>query len=250
VLAGPLMNILIAIVIAALVLSCWGVAVNIPRVEAVNAASPAEAAGLAAGDDVIAVNGVNIEGDYEAFSDALDENAGNTMTFTVRRGGETFDTEITPAYYETEGRYMIGITVGYEYRPVPLFSAIAQAAAWTFSMVKEMLVFLGGLFRGKNTGDVSGIVGAVSMVAESGAQYGMSSFLTMVSYLSINLGVMNLLPLPALDGGKLLLMGVEKLRGKPLPPEKEGIMNMVALGLFMILFIVLTFRDVGRIIGG
>lgn len=250
VLAGPLMNILIAIVIATLVLSCWGVAVNIPRVEAVNAESPAEAAGLASGDDVIAVNGVSIEGDYEAFSNALAENAGNTMTFTVRRGEKTFDTQVTPAYYEDEGRYMIGITVGYEYRPVPLFSAIAQAAAWTFSMVKEMLFFLGGLFRGKNAGDVSGIVGAVSMVAESGAQYGMSSFLTMVSYLSINLGVMNLLPLPALDGGKLLLMGVEKLRGKPLPPEKEGIMNMIALGLFMVLFIVLTFRDVGRIIGG
>ena len=72
----------------------------------------------------------------------------------------------------------------------------------------------------------------------------------MVSYLSINLGVMNLLPLPALDGGKLLLMGVEKLRGKPLPPEKEGVMNMIALGLFFALFIVLTFRDVGKIIGG
>lgn len=250
VLAGPLMNILIAVVIASLVLACWGTAVNIPRVETVNVDSPAQLAGLIPGDDVIAVDGVNVEGDYEAFSAALAQGGGKTMTFTLRRGNETMDTQITPAYNEAEGRYMIGITVGYEYRPVPLFSAIGQAVVWTFSMVKEMIVFLGGLFKGKNAGDVSGIVGAVSMVAESGAQYGMPSFLTMVSYLSINLGVMNLLPLPALDGGKLLLMGVEKLRGKPLPPEKEGIMNMIALGLFMVLFVVLTFRDVGRIIGG
>ncbi len=250
VLAGPLMNIIIAIVIAALVLACWGVAVNIPRVESVNAGSPAEAAGLMPGDDIIAVDGVDVEGDYAAFSQILAQNTGVETTFTVRRDGQTFDTTLTPQLDTEANRYMVGITVGYEYQPVPFFPALGQAFVWTFTMVKEMLVFLGGLFRGQGAGDVAGIVGAVTMVAESGATYGMASFLTMVSYLSINLGVMNLLPLPALDGGKLLLMGVEKLRGKPLPPEKEGVMNLVGLGFFFLLFIFLTFRDVGRIIGG
>jgi regulator of sigma E protease len=191
-----------------------------------------------------------VKDNYDAFSAILAKNTGVATTFTIQRGDETFDATLTPKLDAASNRYMIGITVGYRYQRVSLFPALGQAITWTYTMVGEMLVFISGLFRGKGTGDVAGIVGAVTMVASSGENYGMAAFLTMVSNLSINLGVMNLLPLPALDGGKLLLMGVEKLRGKPLPPEKEGVMNMVGLALFFLLFIVLTFRDVGRIVVG
>ena len=250
VLAGPVMNIVLAVLIATLVLSLWGVAVNIPKVETVTDGTPAQMAGLKSGDEVIAVDGVNVKDNYDAFSAILAKNTGVATIFTIQREEKTFDVTLTPKLDAASNRYLIGITVGYRYQRVPFFPAMGQAITWTYTMVGEMLVFIAGLFRGKGTGDVAGIVGAVTMVASSGENYGMASFLTMVSYLSINLGVMNLLPLPALDGGKILLMGVEKLRGKPLPPEKEGVMNMVGLALFFLLFIVLTFRDVGRIVVG
>ncbi len=251
VVAGPLMNIVIAILIAALVLCIWGTAATVPRIAEVTADSAAAEAGLKPGDEFVSVDGNPINGDYETFSALLAGNRGETIQLEVLRDGQTVSLNVTPRLNEEQGRYMLGITMDYEYQRMNVFKAIGAAAVWTFNMVQQMLIFLGGLFRGRGTGDVTGIVGAVSMVSEAGATYGMSSFLTMVSYLSINLGIMNLLPLPALDGGKLLLMLVEKIRGgKQIPPEKEGILNFVFLGLFIVLFVILTFRDVTRIIGG
>lgn len=249
-LAGSLMNLVTAVLLAAVVLLAWGTQEAIPTVESVYADYPAQAAGLQAGDEILFVNGTAVAGDYAAFSQALTEAGGGELALVVRRDGEELSLTVTPMWVEAENRYMIGMTAAQRTVRVPFFSAMKTAFLWTVSMIGELFVFLGGLFRGRGTEDVSSIVGAVQVVAESGQTYGLSAFLTVISYLSINLGVMNLLPLPVVDGGKILLLAVEKLRGKALSVEKEGVINLVGILVFGALFVLLTFRDVGRIIGG
>jgi len=249
-LAGSLMNIVTAILLAALVLMAWGTTEAVPTVAGVYENYPAQAAGLQVGDQILSVNGTDVAGNYAAFSQAISAAGGDEIALTVLRNGEEVELVMRPMWVAEEGRYMIGMTAAQQRVNISFFSAMSTAFAWTFSMILALFEFLGGLFRGQGTDDVSSIVGAVQVVAESGQTYGFSAFLTLISYLSINLGVMNLLPLPVVDGGKILLLGLEKLRGKALPVEKEGIINLVGVAIFGAIFIMLTFKDVGRIIGG
>ena len=118
-------------------------------------------------------------------------------------------------------------------------------------MVVQLYDALAGMVTGKyKVTDMTGVVGTVAMVAEVGAESGFWTVFYLFAFISVNLGIMNLLPLPALDGGKILLLGVELIRGKPLDPKYEGIISMVGLGLFALLFIFITGHDIFMIATG
>lgn len=249
--AGPGMNIVLAVVMVTALLALQGTAVAVPRVASVMENTPAVEAGIEAGDTFLAINGIEIGGNYEKLTQILDAYEGGELTLLMERDGVPVTLTLMPAYLEAEDRYQIGVYMDNEYQPYPLGTAIKMGFVDVKNMVVELLRYLVQMVSGKaSTNDVAGVVGTVAMVAQTGTQYGFTTVLYMFAFISVNLGVMNLLPLPALDGGKILLLGVELLRGKPIDPKYEGWISMVGLAAFGILFVLITYQDIARIITG
>ena len=170
---------------------------------------------------------------------------------------ETKTVSVTPKFSETEGRYLIGITVMPENRQVDSFGQLIKYGFLEMKYdVKLTVQSLFMLFTGKaNMKDLSGPVGIVVMIDDS-VKAGLTvsfaaafyNVLGMCILLSANLGVMNLLPIPALDGGRLVFLFVEAVRGKPMDPEKEGMVNLIGFALLMALMVFVVFNDIGRFI--
>ncbi|MBR3165793.1 MAG: site-2 protease family protein, partial [Lachnospiraceae bacterium] len=179
---------------------------------------------------------------------------GTAVTVTYERDGASYETQITPAFYEAS---VLGFDAAY-YREKAgiggtLIGAVRQAVYYvklTFVSLKMLLTGSAGLR------DMSGPVGIVSMISDTVEESASSGLLDVILnilnlsiLLSVNLGIMNLLPLPALDGGRLIFLIVEGLRGKPVPPDKEGMVHMAGFALLMLLMVVVLFNDIRRIIG-
>ena len=140
---------------------------------------------------------------------------------------------------------MIGITYSSDTRQrFGFFEAIGLAFKWMYLIIAQMLSFLGNLvFRGKGVEGLAGPVGTIGIVSQA-VRSGPEVFLRIATLLSVNLGIMNLLPIPGLDGGRILLLGVEKLRGKPLPQNKEGLINLIGMGLMFLVVAILPLMAV------
>ena len=260
VLMGPGMNFILAMVVLFfyMLIGVKEIPTVQPVLDSIVENSAAAQAGLQAGDLVEAVNGEDIRvtsmftPDYnKAFSDRIAawKEGDDPLRITVTRDGEPLTVEVTPAFHEPERRYMIGIT----YRP-------AAAAVETRALsVGESFRYAGkyfgyystaifdaviGLFRGQNLDQVSGPVGTVKIISEEVRTYGFGAFIELLAVISVNLGIMNLLPIPGLDGSRLVFMVIEGIRGKPVPPEKEAIVHLVGMVLLFGLMIFLTFRDI------
>lgn len=251
VLAGPLMNILTALLVAFLCIGIIGMPTVVPEVSSVNAGSPAEAAGIQADDIFISVNGVEINGDRELLGTVLTENAGNEAVIVVERSGEQVELRLVPAYSEEYSQYQVGVYLKTRYVPLPLWQSIVQSFVWVWNMIVLLLTFLGNLiFKGQGASDVSGVVGTVAILSDTVKQGMWYDILTLSAFISINLGVFNLIPFPALDGSKLLLYGVEAVTKKRLTVKQETVVQIIGLAVFAILFVVLTFKDIMQLIGG
>lgn len=207
--------------------------------------------GLQVGDTILAVNGRRcfIANDvvYEA---ARSEKA--TADFTVLRNGQkvqledvTFATALTG---EQEGQYMIDFTV----QPLEknFFNVLQEAGNWTISYARLIVLSLVDFVTGRvEVNQLSGPVGIVQVINQA-VSVGIDAVLNIMALITINVGIFNLLPLPALDGGKLVLLVVEKIRRKPMNPKYEGMINLVGFAALMLLILFVTFNDIGRLIGG
>ena len=249
--AGPLMNILTAFVIAFLIVSCIGLQTVVPEISSVNAGSPAEEAGLLADDVFLSVNGIPVDGNRDVLSAAFAENGENPALVVVERDGQTLEVTVTPRLDESTGQYMLGIYLKTVYVPQPIGTAASVSVTWIGSMVKELLSFLGGLIsRGQGAEEMTGVVGTVAILSDTVKSGAVAELLTMVAFISINLGVFNLIPFPALDGGKLVLYGVEAITRKRLTIGQEMVVQTIGLAFFALLFIVMTYRDIARLFQG
>ena len=195
------------------------------------------------------------------------ENRGDTFAYsmkgeddvllTVKRGEETFDALVGKQYDEESSRYLMGVTFGTERVCVGFFAAVSRSFSYCVELLKTMVQTLGSMFTQKEVLDsVAGPVGTVSMVTELSKESFAQSFtagVTMVINLlviiSMNLGLMNLLPLPALDGGRAVLLLVETVTGKHLSRKAEAIVHFAGLVVLMGLIVLLTERDILRIFG-
>lgn len=245
--AGPAMNFLLAYVAAAIILMSFGMMSGLlPLVASVGEGMPAAAA-LQPGDIVTQVGGEDISYDtqgVEMLRAAIQSS--DAVTLTVNRDGENVQVELSPATVETESGPVkqIGVTFTAEIHRDTLLEAIPDAGRAMANTIGQMLTFLRNLiFRGEGAGDVAGAVGTVAVVSQQ-LQADSSLFLDFLYVISLNLGIMNLLPLPALDGGRLVFLFVEAIRRKPVPPEKEGMVHAIGLMAFFLLFIVLTWHDI------
>ena len=252
IMAGPLMNILTAYLIVVILISAVGVAgAVIPVVGTVADGTPAYEAGLLPGDEFVTADGTAINGEYDNLSAVLAGNTGEPIEFVVDRDGQMVELTITPEYVETDDRYMIGIVLSNTKERLPLGQAVTQGFTYSVGLIKELLVFLFGLItRGEGANDVAGPVGSIAIIATSARTQDFSYFLNLVAFISMNLGVFNLLPVPPLDGSKLVLFGVEAVRRKPLSVEKEGMIQMIGFAVFIVLALVLTYKDIVRMVTG
>ena len=252
VLAGPIFNFLLALIFAMIILANTGY--QNAAIGSVEEGTPAAQAGLEAGDVITRIGNERIHL-FKELSLYMYLNPNEPYDITYSRDGETFETTISPFWDEETGSYRIGI-VSSPYQK----ANILQLFEYSFYEVKynisSVIKSLGMLFTGQLTrDDVAGPVGIVTIIDDSyqaSKSYGaLNVFLVMcqlIVMLSANLGVMNLLPIPALDGGRFLFLVVEAIRGKPIDREKEGMVNFIGFALLMVLMVFILFNDVSRLI--
>lgn len=244
--AGPLFNFILAFFIFTAIGLMQGVPTNEPIISEVTDDSPAQEAGMQAGDLVTQVEGRTIA-TWNDLVDSVQGEAGNPLDFTVEREGEVVEFNITPELSEQPQGNVGVIGVLYE-SPVEksFFGSFVYGAETTVFWFQEIFRLLGMLVTGQFTIDaLSGPVG-IYKTTEEVAQYGIFTLMSWAGMLSINLGIMNLLPLPALDGGRLMFFVLEGLRGKPVDRQKEGMVHFVGIMLLMLLMIVVTWNDIQR----
>lgn len=249
VLAGPVFNFIIAIIFAMIIVAECGT--DLPTVQGLTEGRPAIDSGLSVGDTIVSINGekIHVWRDITLISIL---NSGEGLEIEYLHDDETKTTTIYPQYSEEEGRYFIGIEGGTDYmdcKGLTLFKYSWYELVFNF---RNTLKSLKQLVLGKLSRDaVSGPLGVAQVVGESydvAKDYGMSSVvLTMMNIamlLSVNLGVINLLPLPAIDGGRLVFLLIEVVRGKPVPAKYEGIVHLIGFILLFLLMIVVLFNDI------
>ena len=251
--AGALMNFLVGFLIVLAVIQPNGPngGYIVSTIDSVNPASTAAAAGgLQAGDEILEVDGYNIlmRSDFEI---ALARGADTTYEVVVRRDGEkiTLPAVVLEATIEGEdGRKMIGLT--FAEQPDSIGMHINMAVRTSVNYARMVWASLGMLATGQvGVDQLSGPVGVAEVMATT-ASYSIAAFLQLVAFISINLGVMNLLPLPALDGGRLVFLILEGIRRKPVPAKYEGYIHAAGLMLLLALMVYVTGQDILRIVAG
>ena len=248
--AGPFMNFVLAFVVAVAMMAAYGVTIGTPFISSVVEGQPAQVAGLQAGDQFVSVRGENMVG--RAVTDVSaaigDVSDGEAVELTVLRGGEELAFAIQPVYDAAEGRYMIGIMIQQGYLDMPAAQVIP--AAWDLCAEASTAIVdaLGKLITtGEGLDETAGPVGVVQLVAEQTRQGGLEIFLYLMVLISINLGLMNLLPIPGLDGSRLIFMAVEAVRRKPVDQKIEAVVHMAGYILLLGLMLYFTFKDVLRL---
>lgn len=250
--AGPLFNFLLGFVLAVFIVGNIGY--DAPVIQGVTEGYPAQEAGLQAGDRIVRMNGKRIRL-YRQFSNYAMFHEGEPVVFEYVRDGETRKTKVTPVL--TDAGYKFGISGSVNYYRVktnPL-QTLGYSAYEVYYWIDTTIQSLKMLLRGGVTiNDMSGPVGVVQVIGDTyeesqseGALYVWLNLFNISILLTANLGVMNLLPLPALDGGRLVFLLIEAVRKKRVEPELEAKVHFAGLMLLMLLMIVVMFNDIRRI---
>ncbi|MDC3416366.1 RIP metalloprotease RseP [Aquibacillus salsiterrae] len=243
--AGPMMNFLLTIFIFAVLGFIQGIPTDEAIIGDVLQGSPAEDAGFQAGDRIIKIED-NPVTTWEEFQMIVQENPEQELAMTVERANEQLELSVVPNRVETKDMEVgqIGVQIELE---KSIIKSIPYSLERTYLMAKLILVSLANLVTGQFSIDMlSGPVGIYDATNQV-VQTGFMNFLSWTAALSINLGIINLLPLPALDGGRLIFVGLEAVRGKPIDPQKEGIVHFIGFALLMLLMIVVTWNDIQRL---
>lgn len=232
---GPLMNFLLAALIFSLVI------IQVPVINEVIIDKPAYSAGILKGDKIIEINGNKIE-DWNEVKSLISSNTGEPLKITLQRNNQIKEVSVIPVVENAKEGPIVGI------KPSLKVSGISfkQGLRSTYEISGSMLDFLIKLLTGRaSTEEVSGPVGIFVFINEA-AKIGFLYVLNLTAFLSLNLGIINLLPIPALDGGRLMFLIIELIRRKPIDAEKEGFINFVGFVMLMILAVIIAYRDLIR----
>lgn len=243
ILAGPLMNVILGIVLFTIIFySVTGVATT--GIDQIIDGTPAQEVGLEPGDRIVSINDRTIE-QWDHIVEEIDRSEGEALIFEVERANSVIEKTIVPEVDPETGQYRIGIM------PVTEKSftlAVRNSINQTRMIVLGILDFFRGLVgsRQEVLEDVVGPVGIINLVGQA-SRAGWVYVLHLAGLISINLAVMNLLPIPALDGSRILFLIVEAFRGRPIDPDKEGFVHIVGFALLMLLMIMITYKDITAI---
>lgn len=242
--AGPFFNIILTIILFIPVFFSMGVVSNENIIGTIQENSPAYEAGLLENDKILKIDNKDINS-WEDVTNTL-STKNSEVSLIIERDNTQKEIKVTPKQNE-DGRFLIGIVPTYE---KSFMTAITSAFTVTFDMIKEMLTFLGQLVTGtlpdEMKDSVAGPVGVISIVSDA-ASMGIINLIYVGAVISLNLGVMNLLPIPALDGGRLFFLGIEAIRGKKMDPNKEIMINNIGFMVLMAFMLFVTFKDISRL---
>lgn len=243
--AGPMNNFLLTIILfIALAFLQGGVAdYNTNQIGTVQAGSPAAVAGLKDHDAIVAVEGEKISS-WDDLTTTVTKKPGKKLTVVIEQDGKQKTVQMTPKSVESNGQKVgqIGVT---PYLKTSFLDKIVGGLTQSWEMTQNIFSALGSLFSGFSLDKLGGPVMMYQMSAEA-SRAGLKTVVYLMAVLSVNLGIVNLLPIPAFDGGKILLNLIEGLRGKPLDPAKEGLITMIGFGFIMLLMILVTWNDIQR----
>ena len=243
--AGPVMNFLFAIILFIIVFMMIGTYSNENLVGATEAGSPAEIAGLLPGDRILSLNGVSVSQWQEISAAVKQGEPGQAVNLVVDREGSRLNIIIQPYFDQADNAWRIGV-LPMQIRQ-NIFTAIGLGVKQSLFFIKELLLAIAQMISGTAPVEVAGPVGIVTIIGDA-TSYGIRSLILLTAYLSLNLGLINLFPLPALDGSRIVFLAVEGLRGKPIDRQKEGMVHFVGLMLLLGLMAVITFNDIAKLL--
>lgn len=244
--AGAIMNFVLAVVLLTIVGLIAGSPVN--TLELVVEDSPAQIAGIEAGDTILEINEKTTK-TWEETITFINESNGQAMIVKVEKAdGSLLVTELIPELNEETNKYVIGIQAG---MGKSIVSSVKYGFTQTYQLFGMIIEFFVDIINPAKSpegeGELVGPIGMASMVGDA-SRMGIEYLLFFAAYISVNLGVVNLLPLPALDGGRILFVIVELIMGKPINKEKEAYVHFLGFALLMGLTVFLVFKDVFRLL--
>ena len=253
--AGPVFNILLAVLIFFSIFLISGTFVLKPSVGSVKQGSPAFAAGLEKGDLIIAINESEINS-WDEMAEIINASKGQKIKLGVRRGELTRSFMLAPEQVTTKNifgedvqRYIIGITAsGESYsKEMNFFQAFSESMIQTYRVTELMVVIIAKLIMGDISTDTLGGPIMIAQMAGDSAKAGIGSLISFIALISVNLAIINLLPIPVLDGGHLLFFSIEALKGRPVSIKVREIAQQVGLFILILLMILVFYNDITRI---
>jgi len=253
--AGPIANFILAIVIFAGLFAFFGRPNATARVDKVMPGSAAEAAGFQSGDVVTAIDGEKI-GNFSDMQRIVSIDAGQVLTFTVKRGDGTVSLRATPELKEIKDNFgnvhkmgVLGITRSTEPGDVMVERVDPATAVWlgvkeTWFVIDRTLAYVGGVFAGREAADQVGGPLRIAQISGQVATIGLSALIHLAAVLSVSIGLLNLFPVPLLDGGHLLFYAIEAVRGRPLSERAQEMGFRIGLGLVLMLMVFATYNDI------
>ena len=255
VVAGPLANFLLAIVIFAGVFMIYGKQTMSARVDAVQPGSAAEQAGFMAGDLVLAINGHRVD-NFTEMQRFVSASAGETLEITINRDGTEKVLQATPTLKEVKDNFgnvqrvgILGISRSMapedlKLRPVAPLEAVWLSVQETWSVVDRTLSYIGGVIAGREAANQLGGPIRIAQMSGQVASFGFVPLIQLAAVLSISIGLLNLFPIPLLDGGHLLFYVIEGIRGRPLSERAQEVGFRIGLAIVLMLMIFATFNDI------
>ena len=255
VVAGPLANFVLAIVIFAGIFMLYGKQTMSARVDAVQPDSAAAAAGFQPGDLVLAIDGHAVDS-FADMQRIVSASAGEILAVTVERNGATLTLKAAPALKEVKDSFgnvhrigILGISrsmaaADMKLQPVPPPRAVWMGVEETWFVVERTLSYIGGVIVGREAADQLGGPIRIAQMSGQVATMGFVALLHLAAVLSVSIGLLNLFPIPLLDGGHLLFYGIEALRGRPLSERAQEVGFRIGLAIVLMLMIFATFNDI------
>lgn len=245
--AGSVMNFLLPVLLLAIVFASIGIdkPTETPVVGQVFPGKPAAQAGLTPGDVIMAVDG-QPAASWMDFVRTIQTHKDAPLTIQVQRQNRLLNITMMPEYDARNQRAIIGVMPEIVHYQPGVGEAVWLAAQQSYIIIKLMIISIYQMLAGQIAADVAGPIGVAQMAGQA-AQLGIWPLLQFAAFVSLNLGLINLLPVPVLDGGHIVTLAVEGVRGKPLRPESMQVIQMIGLALLLLLVIVATFKDITRI---
>ena len=253
--AGPVFNILLAVLIFFGIFWASGTFIMKPSIGSVRAGSPAAAAGLMKGDLITVINGIQINS-WDEMAEIINASEGNTLSLSVRRQESTLAFSIAPEKVPTQNifgeeiqRHVIGIEASRESysKEMNLFEAFTESLRQSYRVIELMVVIIAKLLKGDISTDTLGGPIMIAQMAGDSAKAGVGSLIFFIALISINLAIINLLPIPVLDGGHLLFFLIEAIKGSPVSIKVREVAQQVGLFILILLMILVFYNDIHRI---
>lgn len=252
--AGPLMNFILAFVLFALHIQMAGIAFDKPshlQVGDVMKGMPAAEVGLQQGDIIETINGEPVGTDAEGMIAKINGSKDKAMVWTVKRGEQTLTFSITPRVVEDQGSAKVGSTIVtyYPTRSASFGETFSVAGKSMVSTTKLIFEGFSQLINKFSMDDLGGPVRTFEVTGQI-AKQGIAQLTYWAAILSLYLGIFNLFPIPALDGSRLVFLAVEAVRGKPIDPNREGMVHFIGFAMLFLLMIAVTYNDILRLFQG